>query len=884
MAPATRGIPARFELREETSPLYPDGESLMRAALGKATKVRAKTLSRAKVSVVHGNLAFACSPVMVGHYEGDTIISAEAYLDRFLGGRLRERLRLGLYPGALDTEAVMLDPTVEHAGAVVIGLGQVGTLSPGALARAVSRGARAYAVAVGENKISAGRRSLGLSALLIGTGAGGFSTEDSVAAILRGIANANEILTATPKTEMIRIADIELIELYEDRAIQAVHAVQRMREDAELSRQFEIERNLMIATRRGSRRRVSFAEEAGWWQRLQIIEDKQNRLVFHLLTDRARTQAYLQSMQRELVDSFINDAIGQTATDPAIAVTLFEMLIPNELKQRAPEQRDLVLIVNDAAASYPWELMQERRPNITGNPADAQKPVSVQAGMLRQLQSSEFRERVLTTQARTALVVGDPPSNFIPLPGAVDEAKSVQRKLVENGFEVVSIIRDDENTTLPGEAPKELAKEILKQLYAHDYRILHLAGHGVYEFVKDPQKANDPGASTDKVSGMVIGASKFLTPAEIRQMRTEPELVFINCCHLGRTEDKDGGANFPRLAANLATELIRMGVRAVIAAGWAVDDQAAQTFAEVFYGAFLAGTPFGKAVHQARKAIYDAFPHVNTWGAYQCYGDPAFTLASLGAHGTASNREYRYASPSEAIVELENIAEDATTGEPRRIADLQQVVAKIHQHLPPAWLKRGDVQATFGKALGELGLFNDAVQHYRKALQAESAQASIAAAEQMYNLMVRHAKEATEPEARKLIREAKQGILRIIETLGKTAERYNLLGSAEKRQLNWSKTLREKARVLVAMRDAYKQAHRILTTGGRPRPSIPLLNWLSADILLTHLGHRGESPAKVQSHLQEAESTALKRNLTDPNFWDAVTIVDATGTAIFCRG
>ena len=38
----------------------------------------------------------------------------------------------------------------------------------------------------------------------------------------------------------------------------------------------------------------------------------------------------------------------------------------------------------------------------------------------------------------------------------------------------------------------------------------------------------------DRVTGMVIGDGMFLTPHEIAQMRSVPELVFINCCHLGR--------------------------------------------------------------------------------------------------------------------------------------------------------------------------------------------------------------------------------------------------------------------------------------------------------------------------------------------------------------
>jgi CHAT domain-containing protein len=60
-----------------------------------------------------------------------------------------------------------------------------------------------------------------------------------------------------------------------------------------------------------------------------------------------------------------------------------------------------------------------------------------------------------------------------------------------------------------------------------------------------------------------------------------------------------------------------MGVRAVVAAGWEVDDDAAQTFAQTFYDRMLSGASFGEAVFRARKAAFDNHPLVNTWGAYQ---------------------------------------------------------------------------------------------------------------------------------------------------------------------------------------------------------------------------------------------------------------------------
>ncbi len=53
-------------------------------------------------------------------------------------------------------------------------------------------------------------------------------------------------------------------------------------------------------------------------------------------------------------------------------------------------------------------------------------------------------------------------------------------------------------------------------------------------------------------------------------------------------------------ASSVAGALIAIGVRCVIAAGWAVDDDAASAFAEAFYESLLRGNRFIVAVGDAR--------------------------------------------------------------------------------------------------------------------------------------------------------------------------------------------------------------------------------------------------------------------------------------------
>ncbi len=71
-----------------------------------------------RVRMVHDNLTNARSPVLVSHYKDDVIVAAEEYLDRRLGGRLSELLRMELYPGPLNTGVVVLNEAASGDRAV----------------------------------------------------------------------------------------------------------------------------------------------------------------------------------------------------------------------------------------------------------------------------------------------------------------------------------------------------------------------------------------------------------------------------------------------------------------------------------------------------------------------------------------------------------------------------------------------------------------------------------------------------------------------------------------------------------------------------------------------------------------------------------------------
>ena len=160
---------------------------------------------------------------------------------------------------------------------------------------------------------------------------------------------------------------------------------------------------------------------------------------------------------------------------------------------------------------------------------------------------------------------------------------------------------------------------MLDEFFRQHYRIIHIAAHGRFDAEsKSPDR-----------NGVVISADEVLGPVQFRQRLVAPDLVFLNCCHIGRIDPQSGNkadrSHYAHLAASLALELLRSGVAAVVAAGWAVNDRQAWEFADPVLPLHALGQTFGEAVKEARAAAFDD-GQTNTWAAYQCYGDPDFQL------------------------------------------------------------------------------------------------------------------------------------------------------------------------------------------------------------------------------------------------------------------
>jgi hypothetical protein len=401
-------------------------------------------------------------------------------------------------------------------------------------------------------------------------------------------------------------------------------------------------------------------------------------------------------------------------------------------------------------------------------------------------------------------------------------------------------------------------------------------------------------------------------------MRTVPELVFINCCHLGAADSSQLlNTRYDRadFASGVAGALIAIGVRCVVAAGWAVDDDAASVFAEEFYRSLLRGSRFIVAVGEARAAARERSPNVNTWAAYQCYGDPDWVFRGRAADpnqvtSPAVEDFSGVASATSLKLALARIAV-RTRFQGADVVEQLQNLTQLQKLFAPKWGSSGDVAELFGEAFVEAGDVEAGMEWYQRAVGASDGRASIRAAEQLANVRGRLAWEIVDKAVRQvddakarargggqrtkqraaaararahaerslraaikradtLIEQSLELLTKLI-TVGPTMERASLIGSAYKRRALVDGAAGRRARIrrdLEEMRASYRHAQDLGEQMGAADVYYPAANRLTADVAL-HAGTKRwraldkETAGKVRKSLQA-------KSATDPDFWSVV--------------
>lgn len=732
-----------------------------------------------EVTVSNGDLHYTSYPILAGHFINDGILYAEKTIDTYLDFGLTAKHKLGLYPGNIGTNSIFSGNVErEFEGAIIVGLGEPGNLTSFQLANTVEQGVANYLLRIkGQKDV---KEKIGISALTIGRGYGGLSVENSLKAIIEGVVHANKKIASLENENLRTIQHIEFIELYSNKALSCMYALNK------IVTKEHLEHNIIIGNKRikpllGIRKRTPLDNSEDWWNRITVKykaatenSEEPSSMVFGASTGDSREEENQLYCSTPLIDLFISEISTANSWSPRTAKTLFELLIPNELKEKLKRKGNISWILDTNTASYPWELLQDNTIHA--------KPLCINAGMIRQLSTSEYRKNIKRVTKEGALIIADPILNGFnsQLPGAAKEGEEVTNTLKTHGYPTTSIIHQN-------------AEKIVLDFFSNEYSIIHLAGHGVYK-PKSPKK-----------SGMVIGKGLFLTVFEIQQMAVVPDLVFVNCCHLGSTkpDDENYYKNRYKLAANIGTELIKIGVKAVIAAGWAVDDQAALDFAKKFYDGMFSGENFGDAVKNARKFIYDNYnTKNNTWGAYQCYGDPFFKFAKRGVSKTTWSPSYIV--PEEAEIHLDNLLNQLELGSKARKENLDELNI-ITKAIDKEGFKTAEIIERQGRIYLELGMYELAISKFDELLKMEKASFSYSCISKSFNartkLIIQKIYDNVSAERIKIkdIDNAREKIKHLINDIyllyrqGPTSERASMLGSAFKR---WSMTARSSKELL----------------------------------------------------------------------------------------
>ena len=853
------------------------------------------------IKVTNGNLKFVSHTLLVGHYTSTTLTGTEAVVDQLIGGTLADALAMGCYPERPGSHQVFLNcnfnrdnslQPLRPEAVVVVGLGEEGKLSAAKLVFSVQIAVMAYAQQRMERP-NGGDQPFHLSATLMGSGGSGIDPGESALLIAKGVREANKLLRRPDKKRpWPSVSSLDLIELYLDRASMALNALQL---------QVEAQQGLYTISPTvctgggGERRPLELGYRGTEYDYISALTGKSDgqglgngEITYTIDSRRARTEKRAQSTQRRLVEQLVAKASNEHCLDMGIGRTLFKLLVPLEMEPIMAGTSAMVIALDQGSAPIPWEMLDTDSGKRHGKD---QRPWAIRTKLLRKLQLADFRQKPKDSRLSSqTLIIGEPLCDPLwpRLPGARQEARAVFKMLKDElGDEnVIALISpEDSDVNRPD------AVQVINTLMDRDWRIIHISGHGDLPDQDDPH-------------GVVLSDGLYLGPREIQTMRVVPELVFINCCHLAAsgTDQLFKPYNRTKFAASVAEQLIKIGVRCVVAAGWAVGDSASETFAEQFYDALLKGYPFIDAIAQAREAVWNHYgKQENTWAAYQCYGEPDWVLKSTETDPqsvpTASRKnDTNIVSTNSLILKLESLRNRASfQGDDNQ--SIHQQLLKLESNCSNEWLIQGEVARAFALAWVAAKHLDRAITWYERAIKAEDGGASLKNYADMANLKSRQALTKLDQfedvistqstgsaggdhyanmlhDSRLVIQQEAQALQQLV-AIAPTMDLYSICGSAQKRLAMLERKAGDSVAeglALAQMRDWYWKAEQFGLRDSLNGVFYPALNRMAADCVLkvAEASWSGFEPGELNSIKQ----ILLQKIQDEPDFWSFCGLIE----------
>ena len=777
--PASRSGEHITEIHEYAEPLA--NETAVLDAIFNVEKPIEPETELINVTVVNGDLKVASYPVMVGHFFMDMILSAEKALDGYLNNRLSQRLDIGYYPGKVGESEVFFNLKTQPKGAIVCGMGDSDKLTTFLVAKTVKLATLKYAMFMRDNYTlpEAKRYANGISMILMGIGYGKLPIEDSIKGILLGVSAANTYIKERGEGLNL-IKDIEVVNYYESIASQAYFSLNRIKDQ---DNRIFINLNKGILRRTGAKKKQLFSDSKyNWWYNLHInslIEKSEHTsevdavvgFNYYASNGVARVEQEMIGIGIKKINLLLEDQRYQTVWDKRLSKTLFEMLIPNDFKNIFRNQTNMIIKMDKHSAQLPWELLHDSETDET--------PACVSSSFIRQLVTESPDDFIKVALNNTnVFVVGDPKyetDNLPALPAAKAEAEWLTGQLNRYGFTTNTLINAS-------------ATSIMMGLFNDNYKIMHFSGHGLYA----PEKGE---------VGIAIGNGICIDPAMMKQLGYVPEFVFINCCYSGTIKVEDESYNKQRykLAANVGTQLIEMGVKAIVISGWAVDDAAAKTFSEAFYKNMFDGYDFGTSVQKARMACYQQHKNTNTWGAYQCYGNQFYQFDS---RIRTKKDDLEYVISSQVYTDLDNLLiaiRDQKYNTAKALTKLEFYLEKVQN----ANLLDASVLEKEAMVYNELGNSEIAYQKFKDLFRYSSGNFSIEALEQYCIIKTNRIQKDT------LVEDLNE--IEFLTMIGKNPSRLNIVGNAYKMASKLLESTKERIEYLKKAFSFYEESYKAST-------------------------------------------------------------------------
>ena len=236
-------------------------------------------------------------------------------------------------------------------GAAVIGIGDAGDITPGALTAGIAQAVmRLVAARPDESHSNPDDRYLDVASVLIGTTSlGGLNVASAVHAAITGVRRANRrILDLGLDTQVRRL---RVYELYEDRANEALQAALRIRSDSDAAEANGLAiTDLLEEGVDGLPGSPPTTYSADRWRTIRVSTPKvatgagsdQMDLFFNEIGRTAGAETLLSQGQRKIIDELIEGCVRTPYVDEQTYNTLYELVVPRPMKgQGRPSEHDV---------------------------------------------------------------------------------------------------------------------------------------------------------------------------------------------------------------------------------------------------------------------------------------------------------------------------------------------------------------------------------------------------------------------------------------------------------------------------------------------------------------------------------------------------------------